>query len=429
MPNTVLLYIMQKRSKIKIKLLFFVLFLTLMHNRISAQEKNVDYYVNSAMKNSPLLKDYQNQARSNQIDSMRIRALYKPQVNGNSTNMYAPVINGWGYDNIITNGANVSELVGITQKLASKQNLQNQYEAIRLQNEGLNITGKISEQDLKKTIISQYITTYGVWQQFGFNKEMFDLLKKEEIILKELAEKGIYRQTDYLTFLVTIQQQEIQISEIKMQYQNEFATLNYLSGNVDTSFTSLAAPTLDPIQIPGLENTVFYQQFFIDSMKLRNSDVQIDFAYKPKVNLYADGGYVSSLMYLPYKNFGVSAGVNITVPIYDGHQKKMQHDKIAIAEETRQQYRDFFKTQHDQQIAQLLQQLQSTQQLIDQTSGQLRYTQGLIDANKKLLETGDARIADYIIAIGNYLSARNIITQNTVNKMQIINQLNYWNRK
>ena len=258
---------------------------------------------------------------------------------------------------------------------------------------------------------------------------MFDLLKKEEIILKELAEKGIYRQTDYLTFLVTIQQQEIQISEIKMQYQNEFATLNYLSGNVDTSFTSLAAPTLDPIQIPGLENTVFYQQFFIDSMKLRNSDVQIDFAYKPKVNLYADGGYVSSLMYLPYKNFGVSAGVNITVPIYDGHQKKMQHDKIAIAEETRQQYRDFFKTQHDQQIAQLLQQLQSTQQLIDQTSGQLRYTQGLIDANKKLLETGDARIADYIIAIGNYLSARNIITQNTVNKMQIINQLNYWNRK
>ena len=160
MPNTVLLNIMQKRSKIKIKLLFFVLFLTLMHNRISAQEKNVDYYVNSAMKNSPLLKDYQNQARSNQIDSMRIRALYKPQVNGNSTNMYAPVINGWGYDNIITNGANVSELVGITQKLTSKQNLQNQYEAIRLQNEGLNITGKISEQDLKNNHQSIY---YYLW--------------------------------------------------------------------------------------------------------------------------------------------------------------------------------------------------------------------------------------------------------------------------
>jgi hypothetical protein len=67
--------------------------------------------------------------------------------------------------------------------------------------------------------------------------------------------------------------------------------------------------------------------------------------------------------------------------------------------------------------------------LIDETANQLKYAQGLIDANKKLLETGDARIADYIIAIGNYISMRNIITQNTINKLQIINQLNYWNRK
>jgi S1-C subfamily serine protease len=45
------------------------------------------------------------------------------------------------------------------------------------------------------------------------------------------------------------------------------------------------------------------------------------------------------------------------------------------------------------------------------------------------LVTGDVRIADYIIAIGNYLNAKNIITQNTINKLQIINQVNYWNRK
>jgi outer membrane protein TolC len=255
------------------------------------------------------------------------------------------------------------------------------------------------------------------------------LLGKEETILKKLAEKGIYRQTDYLTFLVTIQQQELQISQIRLQYQNEYALLNYLSGMVDTSFILLAAPAIDSNEIPVLENTVFYQQFVVDSLKLRNNDAQIDFRYKPKVSLYADAGYISSLMYLPYKNFGTSVGVNVAVPIYDGHQKKMQHDKISIAEQTRQQYRDFFKTQHDQQIAQLQQQLQSAEQLIAQATAQLRYTQALIDANRKLLETGDARIADYIIAIGNYITARNSITQNTISKLQIVNQLNYWNRK
>ncbi|HVM87175.1 MAG TPA: TolC family protein [Puia sp.] len=411
------------------KFLFSFLILTLIYNRISAQDKSLDYYIGEALHNSPLLKDYNNQARSNLIDSLRIRASYKPQVIGNSINSYSPVINGWGYDNAITNGANVSELVGVTQKLVSKQNLQNQYEAIRLQNEGLSVSGKISEQDLKKTITNQYITAYGISQQFSYNKEMLDLLKKEELILKQLTERGVYRQTDYLTFLVTVQQQEVVINQIHLQYQNEFATLNYLSGVVDTSFVVLSEPALDSVTVPGLENTVFYHQFEVDSLKLRNSDAQIDYSYKPQVSLYADAGYVSSLMYLPYKNFGTSFGVNVAVPIYDGHQKKMQHDKITIAELTRQNYRDFYKTQYNQQIAQLIQQLQSTQQLIDQTTNQLKFAQGLIDANKKLLETGDAKIADYIIAIGNYLTARNTITLNTISKLQIINQLNYWNRK
>src|ERR1700753_3326747 len=166
-------------GKATIKFIFLIASTTFMHIHASAQDKSLDYYTSSALRNSPLLKDYLNQSRLNLIDSQRIRASYKPQVTGNSTNAYYPVINGWGYDNAITNGTNISELVGVNQKLVSKQNLQNQYEAIRLQNEGLSVTGKISEQDLKKTITGQYITTYGIWQQFSFNNEMLDLLKKE----------------------------------------------------------------------------------------------------------------------------------------------------------------------------------------------------------------------------------------------------------
>ncbi len=408
---------------------FFLLINIIAFSYAATAQRSLDYYIQSALQSSPLLKDYQNQIRANGIDSMRIRAQYKTQVNGNSTNYYAPVIGGWGYDNAITNGTNFSQLIGANQKLVSKQNIQNQYEAIRLQNQSLDISGKISEQDLKKSITTQYITAYGSWQQFNYNNEMLALLKNEENILKQLAQKGVYRQTDYLTFLVTVQQQEIQIKQIHLQYQNEFAMLNYLSGINDTSFTALTMPALDSSIVAGLDGSIFYKQFENDSLKLRNSDAQIDFLYKPKVTVYADAGYLSSFAFMAYKNFGASVGVNITVPIYDGHQKKMQHDKIAIAEDTRKQYSNFFRTQHDQQIAQLQQQLQSTQQLIDETTNQLRFSQGLIDANRKLLQTGDARIADYIIAIGNYLAAKNVIIINTISKMQIINQLNYWNRK
>jgi outer membrane protein TolC len=197
----------------------------------------------------------------------------------------------------------------------------------------------------------------------------------------------------------------------------------------DTSFTALQPPGIQPYTIPSLEETVFYQKFQIDSLKLRNSDAQIDFNYKPKVSVYGDGGYVSSLAIDPYKNFGASVGLNLTVPIYDGRQRKMQHDKVQIDELNRRQSQDFFKTQYDQQIAQLFQQLNTAEKLIVQSNNQVKYAEALIDANRKLMSAGDAKIADYIIAIGNYLNAKNAITLNTVNRYQIIIQINYWNKK
>jgi len=30
--------------------------------------------------------------------------------------------------------------------------------------------------------------------------------------------------------------------------------------------------------------------------------------------------------------------------------------------------------------------------------------------------------------VNNYLAAKNLLTQNNISRMQIINQLNYWNR-
>ena len=81
-----------------------------------------------------------------------------------------------------------------------------------------------------------------------------------------------------------------------------------------------------------------------------------------------------------------------------------------------------------QQIAQLSQQLKATEELIGQINDQVRYSEALIDVNGKLLGTGDAKIADYILALNNYLNAKNLLTQNNITRLQIINQINYWNR-
>jgi outer membrane protein TolC len=393
---------------------------------VHAQERNLDFYYQYAKTSSPLLADYRNQLQAASVDSQLLKATQKIQVNGISTNSYAPVINGYGYDIAITNGAQISAYVQASKNIITSANLATQYETIRLMKSSIGNTALLAEKDIRKTITTQYITVYGDYQTFKFNLEILTLFRNEDSLLKKLTQAGIYKQTDYLTFYVSLQQQQLFVRQSEIQFRNDCATLNYMSGIVDTSLVSLVAPDLQLRTMPDIMTSPFYRQYSLDSLNLINQQKSILYLYKPKLNLYADAGYNSSLQYEPYKNFGMSAGLNLIVPIYDGKQRNMKYQKINIAEDTRQHYKDYFLRQYSQQIAQLSQQLQSTESLINDINGQIKYSSTLIDVNKKLLETGELRITDLILTINTFLNARNLLNQNYVNRMQIINQINYW---
>ncbi|MBI1343988.1 MAG: hypothetical protein GC171_13730 [Terrimonas sp.] len=405
-----------------ILLLFFVA------RSVNGQQNTLEFFIDRALENSPLLKDLRNQAEANLADSQLVIAGYKPQVTGSSYNSYAPVIKGFGYDKAITNGSNIAALIGINKTIVGKNNLGSQFESIRLNNETANNTGKITEQELKRSVTAQYITTWSDLLQIDFNREILDLLKKEEVLLKVLTAKNVYRQTDYLAFLVTLQQQDLLLKQLSIQYRNDVGTLNYLSGVVDTGSVTLIAPAIELNTLPELASSVFFHQFTLDSLKLKNSRDLLNYSYKPKINLFADGGYNSSLAYRAYKNFGVSLGISLSVPIYDGQQKKIRESKLALAEKTITGYKDYYAKQYEQQLAQLKQQLSATERLLLDIREQIKYAETLITVNGKLLQTGETRIADYILAINNYLNAKNLLTQNRVNRLQIINEINYWNR-
>jgi outer membrane protein TolC len=393
-----------------------------------AQRNNLDYFVGQAIANSPLLKDYNNQVLSFSLDSQIIRASLKPQVNGISNNSYAPVIKGYGYDEVITNGQQISALIQVSKSFLSNKTIASQMANLQLQSQAIANNVKMSEQDVIKTITDQYIVTYGEQLQLDFNNDINGLLKKEDSLLKVLTQNNVYRQTDYLSFIVTVQQQLLATSQLAIQFNFDYAALNYLAGIVDTAATRLEDPQLNSKTFGDFTNSVFYRQFVLDSLKLANDRMLVELTYRPKINAYADGGYNSSLTYNPYRNFGISAGLNLTIPIYDGRQKKLQYSKLDIQERTRTYKRDFFIQQHKQQTLQLMQQLNATNRLIDQIGKQIKYTETLITVNEKLLATGDIRLTDFILSLNNYFNAKNLVTQNFISRLKIINQINYWNR-
>jgi outer membrane protein TolC len=410
------------------KFFFSIVICVFTYTVTQAQTYSLDHYLELAKSNSPLLKDLRNQIASNDIDSLRLKAGYKPQVNLNSGGLYAPIVNGYGYSEAITNNHTLNGLVGVNQSLASKSNINAQVQAITLQSLSLNNASKISEQDLKKAVTTQYITAYGDLQQYKFSRQVVDLLTSEEGILKKLTRSNVYHQGDYLTFLVTLKQQELTLTQARLLYKNDYATLNYLAGIADTTIRDLDEPALQKLAPPDASASIYFQQYKLDSLKILNSKQLIDYSYKPKINVFADGGYNSDFMGQAYKNFGVSGGFGFVLPIYDGGQRKMQYKKLSLQEETRENYKAFFDVQYHQQLAQYNQQISENETLIAQIKDQTKYSESLIKVDTELLQTGDLKIADLILAINNYLSIKNLMTQTVISRLQLINQLNYWTK-
>src|ERR1051326_670593 len=115
----------------KRSLIFFLCLLV--HVSIWGQQNTLDYFLSRAITNSPLLKDYQGQVLSFSVDSQIIRAALRPQVNGISNNSYAPVVRGYGYDEVITNGQQVSALVQVSKDILSSKTIASKLRDLQLQ--------------------------------------------------------------------------------------------------------------------------------------------------------------------------------------------------------------------------------------------------------------------------------------------------------
>lgn len=405
--------------------LFFPVFLLVPNIGFAQKTVTLDDYLATAKENSPVLSDYNNQRYSLKIDSLKMLADYGVKVTANGDAMYAPVIKGWGYDNALSNGQNVTAVIRITRDLLGKANKDTRLADYNLASKQVINQIKITELQLNRAVTEQYLNTYTAQQLYQNYQEIIKLLNEEDVILKKLTQESAFKQTDYLSFKVTLQQNLLAMQQQRADWLNNYATLNYLAGVVDTTLSVLQPPLMpDKMPLP-FEQSIYAESYITDSLKLANDAKIINYDYRPKLSAYADGGYSSSFITTPYKNFGASVGLSLTVPIYDGNKRKMMLQQNRLAQATRKRYNEFEHNRYLQQTAQLQAQIRQYEQMQATAGEQLVYSQALIEANLKQLPTGDVKIADFILSINNYLNLKSSLVQYQDNLYKLYNNLNY----
>ena len=407
------------------KKLFLILILSALTLVAHNQSRNLEYYLKEGFQNSPLLNDYRNQISSAGEDSLLIRAAKKPLVAAKSQLLYSPFYHNSGYDEVITDGGNYSALLGVTQNIFNKRELNNKYEAVALLKQSVNNAVRISSNELNKIITNQYLTAFSGYSDLQFNKSFLKLLQKEDEIVKQLVTNGVGKQTDYLSLLVERQSQEILVRQIQNQYRKDLMLLNQLCGLNDSVLYELSEPQLAIRGTSDIKRVPSFIQYKIDSIKIENARMAIDIRYKPKVNWFADAGILTSNPWNFYKHFGYSAGIGLTIPVYDGKQRSIEKQKLSYDENSRKGYENAYRNQYYQQIQQLGDELKSLNETSSNMENQLKTADQLVKALKNQLEAGIIQMTEYINAVKSFRTVSRNLNMANIQKIQLINEMNF----
>ena len=389
------------------------------------QSRNLEFYLKEALQNSPLLNDFRNQINSAIADSLLIKAAKMPLVEAKSQLQYSPVYHNFGYDEVITDGGNYMAVMGVSQSIFNKKEVNNKYRSIDLQRQNIDNSARLSSFELNKIITDQYLTTFSVYSDLIFNKTFLDLFREQNDIVSRFVKNGVCKQTDYLSLQIETQAQEILINQLSGQFRKEQMILNKLCGLNDTSRIDLEEPHLTIKGTADISKAPNYIQYKIDSIRIENERSAIDIRYKPKINWFADAGILTSDPWNFYRHLGYSAGLSLSIPVYDGKQKIIEKQKLEYNENSRRVYQDNYRNQYYQQVQQLEEELRSLNETSDRIKKQLDTSDQLVKALKDQLEAGIIMMTDYINAIRNFKSInRNLILIN-IQKLQIINEMNF----
>ncbi len=371
-----------------------------------------------------MLRDYENQMKSGSIDSLLVLSSLKPQISLSSQLLIAPSNNRIGYDEAITNGGNYAAVVALKKTLFAEKMKLAQMQGIQLSKESLSFNRSLTQIDLRKGITFQYITAFADYKLLKSLRNIIALLSEQERAMRLMVDAGLYQQIDLMNLSLNIKSQQIAYRQSFIQYKNELANLNLLAGVVDTATVELSVPVIELKEQINLQQSPIWLQARLDSLKNDNSKSLLNLNYKPKLEAFADAGFMTvTPIDIPHR-LGGSIGLNLSLPIYDGNQRKLGYQKIELSEKSRILNRDYFVVQFNQQYKQLTEQLRLNDSLIKDINTQIAQQHELIFLYKEELEKGLVRFTDYLSIINNYVASQNSLIQVETNRMQLINQLN-----
>lgn len=416
-----------------------IIFISLLVSVTSFAQSNLEYFVTTALKNSPIIKEFENSKvisklekelvnAENVLPKISLTADYHvfPYFNNNGKYITTnPGPEAIGYDIGITNGGFYSAQFnfeknifngGLIGALEEQQDL-----AIKSQTNSM----LIEEHSIRKQVTDQYLTALQSQMNYNLAEETLQNISGQLRISAEFVEKGLAKQSDYLLLQVEEGNQKIEYSRAFVEFKNNLYSLFSLCGITDTQSTELENVSLKPE--PVKDNSSFYSKYELDSLSISSQQIVFESKYLPQVTLFFNTGLNAVEIDGIQRKFGLSAGIDFSLPIYDGKQKDITRQQNFINQKIISDYKNYFSIQLQNQRISAFNQLKSIENNINMISEQLADYEIILNLKNNELNQGQISMIEYLTILKNYIDLKKSKINMEIEYKTQINNYNYWN--
>ena len=401
---------------------------------------NLNYFVGKAFENSPVLKDYQNLGQINHLRSYLDKAensavqvsltanyLFAPYFNNNgkllSTN---PSPSAIGYDVGITNGGLYSTQINFEKNIFNG-GLMN---ALKLQRTTLDKSyeNKTDEEKhaLKKEVTDQYLSALQDQLLLELSADIVSNLKDQLSITGRQVQNGYAKAQDYLLLKVEFTTQQINLNEARQNYNNSLMQLYALCGIRDTSIVKIDSVELTQNRV-NAGGSNFLTKYYLDSLSTAYQQNLFETKYQPRVGLFFNAGLNAVEVDNIQRKFGISAGINFSLPLLDGGQKDITRQQSTIAERTLRDYKSYLSHNIFIQRKNAGEKINTLKNNLGEMESQLRDYNNLLNISRSQLHEGNLSMVDYLTLLRNYFDLEKKHITTLINYQMEINNYNYWN--
>ena len=421
------------------KIRIFTILALLSTATIFAQKYDLTYFLNQAEKNSATIKENQNLLKIGDLQSEIIKAQNSGfLVNATSDVLFAPFFdsngkaievtttpsaNAYGYDAGITNGGLYSAQINITKNLFNRTSVGN----LLLQNKVLNNSISLNSEDFRhnliKNITDSYIAIYQLQLQREFQIATISDFKNRLKVVELLVKKGILQQSDYLLLQLDIDTKQIELQQTSTNLEISKSQLQTMSGMQKVEINQIEIPLVSALNF--LDKPFIQKKFENDSLQIMANQKVFENQYKPQISLYGNAGLNAVEITDMYRKIGASAGVRLSIPIYDGHQRKVNAQQNLLRTENLSSYKEISDLQRENNITQIITQISENEKALALLQNQQRKYEQILEIYKGKLVQGQISIVEYLNLMQTYRMSVYTNLQAQTNHWLLQSQLNY----